>query len=93
MWIVIGVVIATFVAIITEKLRAELAALTGCCVLLALRVLSAQDLFPSRRAARSVRALRAVAPATTGRRRFGFRQQHARGGRVSPDHRHTGKAT
>lgn len=46
MWIVVGVVIATFVAIITEKLRAELAALSGCCVLLALRVLSAHDLFP-----------------------------------------------
>ena len=46
MWIVVGVVVATFVAIITEKLRAELAALTGCCVLLALRVLSAHDLFP-----------------------------------------------
>ena len=46
MWIVVGVVIATFIAITTEKLRAELAALTGCCVLLALRVLSAHDLFP-----------------------------------------------
>lgn len=46
MWIVVGVVVATFVAIITEKLRAELAALSGCCVLLALRVLSAHDLFP-----------------------------------------------
>jgi len=46
MWIVIGVLVATFVAIVTEKLRAELAALTGCCVLLALRVLSANDLFP-----------------------------------------------
>lgn len=46
MWIVVGVVIATFVAIITEKLRPELAALSGCCMLLALRVLSAHDLFP-----------------------------------------------
>lgn len=46
MWIVIGVLVATFVAIVTEKLRPELAALTGCCVLLAARVLSAQDLFP-----------------------------------------------
>ncbi|MEO6569517.1 MAG: SLC13 family permease, partial [Opitutaceae bacterium] len=46
MWIVIGVLVATFVAIITEKLRPELAALAGCCVLLALRVLSANDLFP-----------------------------------------------
>lgn len=46
MWIVIAVLVATFAAIITEKLRAELAALTGCCVLLALRVLSAHDLFP-----------------------------------------------
>ncbi len=45
-WIVIGVVLATFVAIVTEKLRPELAALTGCCVLLASRVLSANDLFP-----------------------------------------------
>lgn len=43
---VIAVVIGTFVAIITEKLRAELAALTGCCILLALRMLSAHDLFP-----------------------------------------------
>src|SRR4051812_48708024 len=46
MWIVIGVLVATFVVIITEKMRAELAALAGCCVLLALRVLSAHDLFP-----------------------------------------------
>jgi di/tricarboxylate transporter len=46
MWIVIGVVVATFLAIITEKLRPELAALTGCCALLATRVLSANDLFP-----------------------------------------------
>jgi di/tricarboxylate transporter len=46
MWIVIGVLMATFVVIITEKMRAELAALAGCCVLLALRVLSAHDLFP-----------------------------------------------
>lgn len=46
MWIVIGVVVATFLAIISERLRPELAALTGCCVLLAARVLSADDLFP-----------------------------------------------
>lgn len=46
MWIVIAVLAATFAAIVSEKLRAELAALTGCCVLLALRVLSAHDLFP-----------------------------------------------
>ena len=46
MWIVIGVLVATFAAIVTEKLRPELAALTGCCVLLAARVLSADDLFP-----------------------------------------------
>lgn len=46
MWIVIGVIAATFAAIVTEKLRPELAALTGCCVLLAARVLSANDLFP-----------------------------------------------
>jgi di/tricarboxylate transporter len=46
MWIVIAVVVAVFAAILTEKLRPELAALTGCCVLLATRVLSAQDLFP-----------------------------------------------
>lgn len=46
MWIVIGVLLATFVAIVTAKLRPELAALTGCCVLLAARVLSADDLFP-----------------------------------------------
>lgn len=46
MWIVIAVLVATFVVIITEKMRAELAALAGCCVLLALRVLSAHDLFP-----------------------------------------------
>ncbi len=46
MWIVIGVLVATFLAIIAEKLRPELAALAGCCVLLAARVLSASDLFP-----------------------------------------------
>jgi di/tricarboxylate transporter len=46
MWIVIAVIVATFVAIITEALRAELAALTACCVLLGLKVLSAHDLFP-----------------------------------------------
>ena len=46
MWIVIGVIAATFAAIVTEKLRPELAALAGCCVLLAARVLSANDLFP-----------------------------------------------
>lgn len=46
MWIVIAVLLATFVAIVTEKLRPELAALAGCCVLLASRVLSANDLFP-----------------------------------------------
>jgi di/tricarboxylate transporter len=46
MWVVIAVLAAVFVAIVTEKLRAELAALTGCCVLLGLRVLSADDLFP-----------------------------------------------
>ena len=46
MWFVIAVLIAVFAAIVTEKLRAELAALTGCCVLLAARVLSAGDLFP-----------------------------------------------
>lgn len=46
MWIVLAVLAATFAAIITEKLRPELAALTGCCVLLALRVLAADDLFP-----------------------------------------------
>lgn len=46
MWFVIVVLGAVFAAIVTEKLRAELAALTGCCVLLAARVLSANDLFP-----------------------------------------------
>ncbi|HWA24250.1 MAG TPA: SLC13 family permease [Lacunisphaera sp.] len=46
MWLVVAVIVATFVAIITEAMRAELAALSGCCVLLALRVLSAHDLFP-----------------------------------------------
>jgi di/tricarboxylate transporter len=46
MWIVVGVIAATFAAIITEKLRPELAALTGCCILLAARVLTADDLFP-----------------------------------------------
>lgn len=46
MWFVIAVLVAVFAAIVTEKLRAELAALTGCCVLLAARVLSANDLFP-----------------------------------------------
>lgn len=46
MWVVIGVVVTTFVVILTEKMRAELAALAACCVLLAFRVLSAHDLFP-----------------------------------------------
>lgn len=46
MWIVIGVVLATFVVIITNRMRAELAALAACCVLLGFRVLSAGDLFP-----------------------------------------------
>lgn len=46
MWIVIAVLVGTFVAIITEKLRPELAALSGCCILLASRVLTANDLFP-----------------------------------------------
>jgi di/tricarboxylate transporter len=46
MWIVIGVLVATFAAIFSGKLRPELAALTGCCVLLGARVLSANDLFP-----------------------------------------------
>lgn len=46
MWVVIGVLVATFVVIVTEKMRAELAALSACCVLLAFRVLSAHDLFP-----------------------------------------------
>jgi di/tricarboxylate transporter len=46
MWIVVGVIAATFVAIVSEKLRPELAALTGCCILLAARVLTADDLFP-----------------------------------------------
>lgn len=46
MWIVIGVVLVTFVVILTEKMRAELAALSACCVLLAFRVLSARDIFP-----------------------------------------------
>lgn len=46
MWIVVGVVVATFLAIISEKIRPELAALSGCCLLLSARVLSADDLFP-----------------------------------------------
>jgi len=37
---------ATFATIVTEKLRPELAALAGCCILLAARVLTANDLFP-----------------------------------------------
>jgi di/tricarboxylate transporter len=46
MIIVIAVVLATFAVILSEKMRPELATLMGCCVLLALRVLSAGDLFP-----------------------------------------------
>jgi di/tricarboxylate transporter len=46
MWIVVGVLVATFAVIVTEKMRPELAALTGCCVLLTARVLSAEDIFP-----------------------------------------------
>jgi len=45
MWIVIGVVLVTFVVIATQKLRPELAALAACCVLLATRVLPADELF------------------------------------------------
>lgn len=45
-WAVIAVVVGTFTLIATGKMRAELAALSGCCLLLAFRVLSAQDLFP-----------------------------------------------
>lgn len=46
MWVVIAVIVATFVVIVTGRMRAELAALSACCVLLGLRVLSAHDLFP-----------------------------------------------
>ena len=53
MWFVIAVLIAVFAAIVTEKLRAELAALTGCCVLLAARVLSARPFPPSSSALRN----------------------------------------
>ncbi len=46
MWFVIAVVVTTFVVIMTDRMRAELAALAACCVLLGFRVLSASDLFP-----------------------------------------------
>lgn len=46
MWIVIGVLAATFGVIATEKVRPDLAALGACCALLVFGVLSPADVFP-----------------------------------------------
>lgn len=46
MWIVLGVLVATFALIVTEKLRAELASVGACCVLLLTQVLTPSEVFP-----------------------------------------------
>lgn len=46
MWIVLGVLVATFALIVTERLRAELASVGACCVLLLTRVLTPSEVFP-----------------------------------------------
>jgi di/tricarboxylate transporter len=46
MWIVLAVLAVTFFLIVTEKLRAELASVGACCVLLFARVLTPAEAFP-----------------------------------------------
>ena len=45
MWIVLGVLAATFILIVAGKLRAELAALGACCLLVVTGVMGAADVF------------------------------------------------
>jgi di/tricarboxylate transporter len=47
MWIVIAVILGTFAVIATGRIRSELAALAGCCVLVLTRVLATGELFPA----------------------------------------------
>lgn len=47
MWIVLAVLAATFALIATERLRAELASVGACCVLLLAHVLTPAEVFPS----------------------------------------------
>jgi di/tricarboxylate transporter len=47
MWIVIAVILGTFAVIATGRIRSELAALAGCCVLVLTRVLTTGELFPA----------------------------------------------
>jgi di/tricarboxylate transporter len=44
--IVLAVLVATFALIVTEKLRAELASIGACCVLLLAQVLAPAEVFP-----------------------------------------------
>lgn len=46
MFIVLAVLAATFLLIVTERLRAELASVGACCVLLLTRVLTPAEVFP-----------------------------------------------
>lgn len=46
MWIVLAVLAATFALIATERLRAELASVGACCVLLLAHVLTPAEVFP-----------------------------------------------
>lgn len=47
MWIVVGTIVAMFVAIATSRIRGELAALGACCALVLTGVLQTGDLFPA----------------------------------------------
>lgn len=47
MWIVIAVILGTFAVIATGRVRSELAALAGCCMLVITRVLTTGELFPA----------------------------------------------
>lgn len=47
MWIVGLVILGTFALIATGRVRGELAALAGCCVLVLTRVLSTDEVFPA----------------------------------------------
>lgn len=46
-WIVVAVIVGMFAAMATGRVRNELAALTGCCVLVITRALATTDLFPA----------------------------------------------
>lgn len=47
MWIVVAVILGTFALIATGRVRSELAALAGCCMLVLTRVLSTYEVFPA----------------------------------------------